>query len=110
MLRFNPDAYTDYNGIKHPSCFKFNPDTGTVIVNPTQKKQWITRCNVLIAAVTNYLDPSTDIPPPEPDRVIFSQELFYDNISAAPDGETERARARLRALGKKRKRERESAQ
>lgn len=107
MLRFNPDHHTDYNGVHHPSCFKFNPTTGTMVVIPTQKKQWASRCKTLIAVVRNYLNPSTEVPPPEPDRVIFSQELFYDDISAAPDGETERASARFRALGKQRKRARE---
>jgi len=106
MLRFNPDGITDYDGVKHPSCFRFNSMTGTVIVDPKQRKQWDARCIELIAAVANYLDPQTEVPPPEAGRVIFSQELFYDNISGAPDGDAERAQARLRALGKQRKRAR----
>ena len=100
MLRFNPDAYADYDGIKHPSCFMFNPKSGTVVVDPKQRKQWDARCADLIAAVQNYLDPSTEVPPPEEDRVIFSAELFYDNVSGAPQGDADRARAKFRKLGK----------
>ena len=100
MLRFNPDSYEDYDGIKHPSCFRFNPTTGTVIVDPKQRKQWGARCADLIAAVKNYLNPETDVPPPEEDRVIFSAELFYDNISGAPVGDAKRARAKFHKTGK----------
>ena len=100
MLRFNPDHYTDYDGIRHPSCFKFNPTTGTVIVDPKQRKQWAARCADLISAIENYLNPETEVPPPEEDRVIFSAELFYDNISGAPVGDAERARAKKRKIGK----------
>jgi hypothetical protein len=100
MLRFNPDSYEDYDGIKHPSCFKFNQEFGTTIVEPKQRKQWEARCADLIAAVENYLNPETDVPPPEDDRVIFSAELFYDNISGAPVGDAEHARAKFRKLGK----------
>lgn len=100
MLRFNPDSYEDYDGIKHPSCFKFNPTTGTVIVDPKQRKQWRNRCADLISAIKNYLNPETEVPPPEEDRVIFSAELFYDNISGAPVGDAERARAKKHRIGK----------
>jgi hypothetical protein len=100
MLRFNPDSYEDYDGIKHPSCFKFNPKIGIVTVHPKQRKQWEARCADLIAAVQNYLNPETEVPPPQDDRVIFSAELFYDNISGAPVGDAERARAKFRKLGK----------
>jgi hypothetical protein len=106
MLRFNPDSYTDYDGVKHQSCFKFNPTTGTTIVDPKQEKQWKHRCKTLIAAVANYLNPETEVPPPEEDRVIFSAELFYDNISGAPIGDAERAHAKKRSIGKLRKKQR----
>lgn len=105
MLRFNPDAYTDYSGVRHPSCFIFNSDIGTWIVNPAERGQWTARCNELVAAVRNYLDPKTYVPPPQDDRVIFSHELFYDDISGAPEGEAERARAKKRKLGKQRARQ-----
>ena len=98
MLRFNPDSYTDLNGVKHPSCFRFNADSGVTIVDPKQRGQWKARCETLIAAVENYLDPETEVPPPQADRVIFSQELFYDDISGAPLGNAERARAKLKRL------------
>ena len=105
MIRFNPDAYTDYDGKRHPSCFKFNQSSGTVVVNASQRKQWKERCEALIATVTNFLDPKTEVPPPEPDRVLFSAELFYDDVKGASTVDIERARARVRSLGKKRARD-----
>ena len=102
MVRFNPDEYTDYGGIFHASCFKYNRASGTVCVDKDRKEEWEERCNDLVAVVSNFMDPSNAVPPPEEGRAVFSCELFYDNISEQDIGTLNAARARLRRIGKKR--------
>ena len=84
-VRFNPDKYVDpATGKKMPSCFRKSGEKDLVSLDPKQAKQWKHRCDALIAWVRSMLDPTCDtycetIPPREPGRPLFSQELFYDN-------------------------------
>ena len=110
MIRFNPDAYVDYVGKNHPSCFKYNKVSGTVVVNPAQKAQWTARCETLVATVAYFLDPLEYVPTPEEagqDRLILTTELFYDDIADMPEAERDKVLARKKVIGKKRKREAE---
>jgi len=37
MIRFNPDEYTDYKGVRHPSCFtNATKDTQVTHLHPTR--------------------------------------------------------------------------
>ena len=100
MIRFNPDAYTDYNGFSHPSCFKYNRISGTVRVDSEQRTQWQVRCEDLISVVDFFMDSSNEIPPPESGRVFFSCEMFYDNIREQDSETLDMARRRrLRKRG-----------
>ena len=125
VLRFNPDSYTDVNGVKHAGCFKYcqppenyasipkarwSPQWGTTSVDPKQKAQWQARCDELIATIENFMDPDTAIPPPELDRVVFSSELFYDNIAGMAPEAKAKAMERRKRLGPLRKQQREAAE
>ena len=84
MVRFNPDKYVDpLTGKSVPSCFYKTAEKDLVKLNPKQAAQWKRRCDALIAWVRSILDPTSDtycetVPPPESDRLLFSEELFYD--------------------------------
>ena len=99
MVRFNPDQYVDpLTGKSVPSCFRKTAEKDLVKLNPKQAAQWKRRCDALIAWVRSILDPTSDtycetVPPPESDRCLFSEELFYD----APLTEKAR-RARIEAM------------
>ena len=48
------------------------------------------------------MDPAFALPPAEPDRVLFSCELFYDDVSGQSQHVLDAARARVRRISKKR--------
>jgi hypothetical protein len=106
IVRFNPDNYIDEKGVKHPSCFTRDRETGMVMLNPAQETQWKERCAHLVATMRKYMDPNTPVPPPQAGRTIFSEELFYGIEPPLSAEAIERKRARLKSLGKLRKRQR----
>jgi hypothetical protein len=110
MVRFNPDAYTDYDGARRPSCFtSATKDNETVHVHPKQKKQWEKRCNELIDAVRALADPKFELPPTQEDRPLLICELFYDHVNATPeDKRVEKALRANKVLGKRKRALREA--
>tara|TARA_X000001036_G_scaffold225787_1_gene211257 strand:- start:163 stop:1017 length:855 start_codon:yes stop_codon:yes gene_type:complete len=110
VLRFNPDDYTDFLGVKWPKCFKFNDQSGTVVVDPAQRQQWEHRIAVLLWKISVYVDEAHEdymheVPAPLPGYAAHMEELFYKDVRGMSASQVERAYARLRALGKKRARE-----
>jgi hypothetical protein len=109
LIRFNPDAYTDYKGVRHPSCFSApSKATGSVHVHPKQKAQWDARMKELVSTIRYQLDPDTVLPPKQTDRPMLTTELFYDNVLKTP--EDVRVAAALRAGRAMGKRKRECAE
>ena len=108
MIRFNPDAYTDYAGKRIPSCFTAaTKDNQIVHVPDKQKAQWKRRLAELVRTIETLADPDFELPPKQEDRPLLICELFYDNVNATP--EDERVAAGLagrKAIGK-RQRERD---
>jgi len=86
MIRFNPDEYTDYKGVRHPSCFtNATKDTQVTHLHPKRKADWDTRIRELVNTVRNVLDPTFTLPPKQPDRPLLICELFYDDVMATPE-------------------------
>jgi hypothetical protein len=82
MVRFNPDAYEDYDGNHIPSCFKYNRKSGTTIVDPKRAKDWQERLHTLFDTIWYVADPGPEgLPPPQPERHMLTVELFYDDIA-----------------------------
>jgi hypothetical protein len=69
FLRFNPDAYTDIDGVKHLSCFGYDKSGITVLKKKTLQ-DWNMRTTVLLEQVTYW---STNIP----GKVLEVIQLFY---------------------------------
>ena len=109
MIRFNPDAYTDYSGKRIPSCFTpAEKGNETVHVHPKQQAQWKRRLAELERTIANLSDPEFELPPKQEDRPLLICELFYDNVNATAEDERVAAGlARGKAIGKK-KRKREA--
>jgi len=74
FIRFNPDAYTDANGVKHKSCWGQTPKTCEPRVAPKQIKHWEDRLEKLRQQVRHWLDHL-------PDREVTTLELFYSATS-----------------------------
>ena len=109
LIRFNPDNYTDYEGVHRPSCFSApSKATGSVHVHPKQKAQWDARVQTLIDTIRYQLDPATALPPKQTDRPMLTTELFYDNVLMTP--EDVRVAAALRDAKAVGKRKRECAE
>jgi hypothetical protein len=105
LIRFNPDAYTDYKGVRHPSCFSApSKATGSVHVHPKQKAQWEARMKELVSTIRYQLDPDTVLPPKQTDRPMLTTELFYDNVLKTPEDVRVAAALRAdRAMGKRKR-------
>jgi len=105
MIRFNPDAYTDYAGVRQPSCFTpANKDHQIVHVHPKQTAQWARRLAELVRTIINLADLDFELPPKQSDRPLLICELFYDNIKAIPEDERVNAGlARNKAIGKRKR-------
>ena len=105
MIRFNPDEYTDYKGVRHPSCFtNATKDTQVTHVHPKRKADWDTRIRELVNTVRNVLDPTFPLPPKQPDRPLLICELFYDDVMATPeDRRVARALAASKKIGKRKR-------
>jgi hypothetical protein len=105
MIRFNPDAYTDYSGKRIPSCFTpAEKGNETVHVHPKQQAQWKRRLGELESTISNLADPEFALPPKQEDRPLLICELFYDNVNATPeDKRVASGIARGKAIGKKKR-------
>ena len=88
LIRFNPDAYNDPVTDKRvPSCFRFNKESGTTIVDPKRKADWDARLAMLKGVIDEIVaHQHEDIAVPKcllaEDRYkhVIPIELFYDNV------------------------------
>jgi hypothetical protein len=105
MIRFNPDSYTDYEGVRHPSCFTDpTKDTQVTHLHPKRKADWQARIQELVNTVRNVLDPKFPLPPKQPDRPLLICELFYDDVMATPeDKRIAKALAASKTIGKRKR-------
>ena len=79
FIRFNPDAYTDSNGVKHKSCWGKTPKTCEPRLVPKQIKQWENRLEKLRQQVQHWLNHI-------PSREITTVELFYSATDSPAQG------------------------
>ncbi|GAQ90385.1 hypothetical protein KFL_006340050 [Klebsormidium nitens] len=93
QLRFNPDSFTSADGLKHPSCFKYNK-LGVPVIR--DQAMWEARMKVYLERLNYHL---THVP----EREVTVEHLFYDGYSWEDQGQTKGARQRKA----KRKRETE---
>jgi hypothetical protein len=105
MIRFNPDEYTDYKGVRHPSCFtRATKEREVPHVPPKRKADWQARIQELANTVRNVLDPKFPLPPKQPDRPLLICELFYDDVLATPeDRRVAKALAANKAINKRKR-------
>ena len=105
MIRFNPDAYTDYDGKRVPSCFTPAEKGNEIVHVPTkQQAQWERRLAELQNTIATLADPEFALPPKQEDRPLLICELFYDNVNAtAEDERVASGVARGKAIGKKKR-------
>ena len=82
FIRFNPDSYTNSEGIKIKSCFKENRNIGALTLNPKEEKQWNERIEKLLETIEYWTNNV-------PDKLIEITFLFYDEIIEKNDEEEE---------------------
>lgn len=101
MVRYNPDEYTDYNGVYHPSCFtSATKDNEVPHIHPKRKAVWQARIQELVNTVRTLSDPAFTLPPKQPDRPLLICELFYDDVMATPeDKRVAKAMAAAKTIG-----------
>jgi hypothetical protein len=69
FIRFNPDAYTNADGILVKSCWKLNK-LGVMLIMKTKEKEWAERINSLKAQIQYWIDNPTE-------KIIEIIQLFY---------------------------------
>ena len=69
FIRFNPDAYTNQDGISIKSCWKLNK-SGIMTVMKTKEKEWIERITTLINQIQYWIINQSS-------KMIEIVELFY---------------------------------
>ena len=69
FIRFNPDSYTDKNGIKISSCWKVN---GLGVLQIHKQTEWDERIEILNLQIQYWIDNKTD-------KTVKIVELFYNN-------------------------------
>jgi len=69
FIRFNPDGYSDINGINIESCWKYNK-IGTCCVPTNKIKEWNNRIDCLNKQIQYWIDN-------KPEKIIEIVELFY---------------------------------
>ena len=69
FIRFNPDAYTNADGILVKSCWKLNK-MGVVLVIKTKENEWIERINALKTQIQYWIDNPTE-------KTVEIIQLFY---------------------------------
>ena len=70
FIRFNPDGYTDQNGVAVKSCWKLNK-LGVMSIMKTKEKEWNERIKCLKEQIQYWVDHPTE-------KTIEIVELFYD--------------------------------
>jgi hypothetical protein len=105
MIRFNPDAYTDYSDKRIPSCFTAaEKGNEQVHLHPKQQGQWKRRLAELERTIANLVDPEFELPPKQTDRPLLICELFYDKVAVVPEDErVANGLACHKAIGKKKR-------
>jgi hypothetical protein len=71
IIRFNPDDYISYAGVKVTSCWGIDKQ-GLARVKPSKKAEYSHRLNVLRDSIRYYLNNV-------PDKEVSQIKLFYDN-------------------------------
>ena len=69
FIRFNPDAYTNTDGVFVKSCWKLNK-IGVIKIGKTKEKEWIDRINTLKTQIQYWIDNPTE-------KTIEIIQLFY---------------------------------
>jgi hypothetical protein len=69
FIRFNPDSYTNTDGVLVKSCWKLNK-IGVMSIVKTKEKEWTERVNILKSQIQYWIDNSTD-------KTIEIIQLFY---------------------------------
>ena len=69
FIRFNPDAYTNQDGVLVKSCWKLNK-LGLMRIIKTKQQEWKERVNSLIQQIQYWIDNPTE-------KTIETIELFY---------------------------------
>jgi len=82
FIRFNPDSYTNSEGVKIKSCFKENRKIGALTLNPQEEQQWKERIDKLLETIEYWTNNV-------PDKLIDIVFLFYDEIIEENDEEKE---------------------
>ena len=69
FIRFNPDSYTNPDGVLVKSCWKLNK-IGVMLISKSKEKEWVERINSLKAQIQYWIDNPTE-------KTIEIIELFY---------------------------------
>jgi hypothetical protein len=72
FIRFNPDGYTDHNGLSVPSCWAQNKH-GVMTIKPSKKVEWESRIDVLKEQIRYWMNNSTE-------KTVEIIELFYGKL------------------------------
>ncbi len=74
LVRFNPDAYTDHEGVRHTTCFGFDKRGGMPRVAPGKTKEWKQRLGTLLELVRACISTV-------PTKEVTIHHLFYDGYN-----------------------------
>ena len=69
FMRFNPDGYTDDNGVKITSCWKLTKQ-GALVINEKRKTEWDERIQSLKDSIQYWIDNPSE-------KTVEIIELFY---------------------------------
>ena len=69
FIRFNPDAYTNQDGVLVKSCWKVNK-SGLMKIMKTKEKEWEERIQALLQQIQYWMDHPSD-------KMVEIVELFY---------------------------------
>jgi len=70
MIRFNPDSFTNANGIKIHSCWKVDNRCGIMVINSKMEAEWNARLHYLVETIKYYIVDN-------PVELITIKELYY---------------------------------
>ena len=69
FIRFNPDSYTNPDGVLVKSCWKLNK-IGVMLISKSKEKEWVDRINTLKTQIQYWIDNQTE-------KTIEIIQLFY---------------------------------
>ena len=69
FIRFNPDAYTNIEGIRISSCWKSNK-LGIMTISKTKEKEWSERIETLLGEISYWMENLSE-------KTVQIIELFY---------------------------------